>query len=260
MSASLIIVGCGIKFLSHLTSEAKAYIEQSDKLLYLVNDPAMKEWLQKSNPNTESLDEIYQKYTLRNDSYQAITEYILSELRKEQHVCVVLYGHPTVFAKPGLDAVAQAKREGYEARILPGISAEACLFADLLIDPGTCGCQSFEATDFLIHQRQFDTSSHLILWQIDIIGALHNPDSFDNANGLNLLLDYLIPSYPPEHEIYLYEAAQYPGFEPKIEKIQLGQIVDANLTRISTLYIPPAHHAVCDTQVLDRLNIKHLGS
>src|SRR3990167_3227259 len=153
---SLTVVGAGIKFLSHITVEAKAYIEQSQKLLYLVNNPVLKEWLKKTNPNAESLDELYQKYPLRLHCYRAITEYILETVRKRQHVCVVLYGHPSVFAQPALDAVIQAKKEGLDARILPGISAEDCLFADLMIDPGRFGCQSFEASDFLVHERQWD--------------------------------------------------------------------------------------------------------
>lgn len=149
--ASLVVVGTGIKFLSHLTNEVKAYILQSDKVLYLVNDPAMKDWIRQNNPKSESLDPLYAKYPLRIDCYRAITDYILASLKENQHVCVVLYGHPSVFSQPGLNAVIQARKEGFYAKILPGISAEACLFADLLIDPGLHGCQSFEATDFLIH-------------------------------------------------------------------------------------------------------------
>lgn len=70
--ASLIVAGSGIKFLSHLTNEARAYIEQSDAVLYLVNDPAMKEWIKKTNPRSESLDPLYTKYSLRLDCYNAM--------------------------------------------------------------------------------------------------------------------------------------------------------------------------------------------
>jgi hypothetical protein len=34
--------------------------------------------------------------------------------------------------------------------MLPAVSAEDCLFADLGVDPGAAGCQSHEAADFLI--------------------------------------------------------------------------------------------------------------
>lgn len=157
--SSLIVVGSGIKFFAHLTTEAIAYIERSDIVLYLVNDPILKAWIQKQNRNTESLDFLYDSCSFRTEAYQRITNYVLEHLYQIKHVCFTLYGHPSVFSKPGLDAVKQAKKKGYFAKILPAISAEDCLFADLLIDPGSSGCQSFEATDFLIYQRQIDASA-----------------------------------------------------------------------------------------------------
>jgi len=36
--------------------------------------------------------------------------------------------------------------------MLPGISAEDCLFADIGVDPGIYGCQSFEATDLFVNE------------------------------------------------------------------------------------------------------------
>src|SRR5690606_41924587 len=48
--------------------------------------------------------------------------------------------------------------EGFVARMEPGISAEACLYADLGIDPGRHGVQSMEATHFLVYDRVPDTS------------------------------------------------------------------------------------------------------
>ena|SRR3990167_3150080 len=254
-TTSLTIVGSGIKFISHLTTEAKAYILQSEKVLYLVNDPVMKEWIQRNNPNAESLDKLYTQYPMRLHCYQAITNYILNTLQKNLHVCVVLYGHPAVFAKPALDAVIKAKAAGYDTRMLPGISAEDCLFADLLINPGSSGCQSYEATDFLIHCRKIDPSSHLILWQVGIIGVLGHPKSHDNTKGAALLLNYLNQYYHPRHEAVLYEAAQYPGFEPHIDRLPLIQLPTAKFSRLSTLYLPPAHKAPCDEAMLKALNI-----
>lgn len=255
-SASLVVVGSGIKFLAHLTNEAKSYIEQSDKVLYLVNDPAMKMWIQEHNINAESLDHLYTQHSLRSKCYDAIAEHILTALRKNQHVCVVLYGHPSVFSQPGLTAIKRAKNEGYYAKILPGISAEDCLFADLLIDPGQVGCQSFEATDFLIYQREFDLSSHLILWQVDAIGILDNAPDHDSAHGIKLLVEYLQrKGYKHNHTVIIYEAAQYPGFEPRAELTPLEKLTKASFTRISTLYVPPAHAKSCSKTVLHELKI-----
>lgn len=254
-NSSLVVVGSGIKFMSHLTTEAKAYITQSDKVLYLINEPAMKEWIERNSKNAESLDLIYTKYPLRIDCYNAITDYILETLRQGLHLCVVLYGHPAVFAQPALNAVRKAKQEGYYAKVLPGISAEACLFADLLVDPGSIGCQSFEATDLLIHRRQINPYSHLILWQVGIIGALNHPYAHDNNNGARVLLEYLKELYTLKHKVTLYEAAQYPHFEPKMVEFQLQDLPKIAMTPISTLYIPPAGKTGVDNTMIDALGI-----
>ncbi len=212
MNHCLTLIGTGIKFLSHLTVEAEAHIKSAQKLLFLLNDPALQQWVLKQNPTAESLDFLYEKFEQRQDSYQAITHYILETLRKHQQLCVLMYGHPTVFAQPALNAIYQAKEQGYATLILPGISAEDCLFADLQINPGSSGCQSFETTDFLIHQRIFDPRSHLILWQVGIIGVLGHAKYIQNAEAAKILVRYLSKYYALDHEVVLYEAAQFLGF------------------------------------------------
>lgn len=255
-NASLIIVGSGIKSIAHLTTETKAYIKQSDKVLYLVNEPIMKEWIERYSQHAESLEPIYTKYPLRLHCYRAITEYILENLYKKQHVCVVLYGHPTVFAKPALAAVIAAKEKGYYAKALPGISAYDCLFADLLIDPATHGCQAFEATDLLIRRRICDPHSHLLIWQAGFIGNLgHHTTPADNLNGIKLLVQHLSQWYNVEHQVILYEAAQYPHFEPVITKTTLNALVNEHITHITTLYLPPLQKAPIDEFMLKELGI-----
>lgn len=254
-TSSLVVVGCGIKFFAHLTTETIAYIQQSDIVLYLVNDPVLKSWIQKQNQNTESLDFLYRSCSHRAEAYQRITNYVLEHLYQMKHVCFALYGHPSVFSKPGLEAVKQAQKKGYFAKILPAISAEACLFADLLIDPGSLGCQSFEASDFLIHQRQLDASSHLILWQIDAVGIIDHESTNNKKMGILLLLDYLQHFYKPIDEIIIYEAAQYPGLDPRITRTQLQYLPDIQLSTISTLYIPPVKKTHCNEAILSTLGL-----
>jgi uncharacterized protein YabN with tetrapyrrole methylase and pyrophosphatase domain len=168
---SLVVAGTGIKFISHLSTETIAYIKQSDKVIYSLNEPAIEAWIKKNNSNVQSLNFLEHDDKHRIVNYQEITNYIVNEVKKSQHVCVVFYGHPTVFAKSALDAVVQLEKENYFTKILPAISSEDCLFADLRIDPGSHGCQSYEATDFLLRRKKIDPSSHLILWQIGLIGA-----------------------------------------------------------------------------------------
>src|SRR3990167_8979535 len=253
--SSLVVVGSGIKFMSHLQLEPKINIEKAEKVLYLVNEPAIQEWIQRIHPNSESLDSFYAHYPLRLHNYQKITSYILENLKKKQHVCVVMYGHPTVFAQPALDAVIQAKKGGYHAEVLPGISAVDCLFADLLIDFGIRGCQLLEATDLLVNCRKHDPSCPLILWQVGIIGMLGHLTSHhhDNTNAAKILRRYLEGYYSLSHDVILYEAAQYPGFKPKIDKFPLKKLPEAQFSRISTLYIPPEMKNTIDESMLKLL-------
>ena len=97
--------------------------------------------------------------------------------------------------------------------MIPGISAEDCLFADIGLDPGKHGCQSFEATDFLVRKREFDPKSPSILWQVGAIGDLYYHADDNNtetkSNGLGILGRILENYYDKDHEVILY---QLPNF------------------------------------------------
>jgi len=259
-NASLVVVGTGIKFMAHITVETRAYIMESDYVLYLVNEPLMEDWIQNNHPQAESLEKLYTKYPLRSDCYQAIRDYILENLYKEKHICVAIYGHPTVFSEVVSDAVKMAREKGYYAKVLPGISAEDCLFADLLVDPGSCGCQSYEATDLLIHRRPLTPQSHLILWQVGIIGILGHQNSINSQEGLQVLVNYLKDYYSLQHKVFLYEAEQYPSYEPYIQKTTIEKLPEAKTSRLTTLYIPPESKLPCDQKMLEslKMNIQEL--
>ena len=74
---------------------------------------------------------------------------IVAEVELGKTVCAVFYGHPGVFARPSHLAIERTRALGHRAEMLPAVSAEDCLFADLGVDPGD-GCQSFEATNFVV--------------------------------------------------------------------------------------------------------------
>src|SRR5207253_2021122 len=124
----------------------------------------------------------------------------------------------------------------FEARMLPGVSAEDCLFADLGINPGMTGCQSFEATDFLVRRPKFDTRSGLILWQIGPICDLRFRTT-RNLSGIRILVNYLQKYYEPAYEVVLYEAAQLPLCNPIIQRVPLARIPKTRFSPIATLYV-----------------------
>lgn len=252
--SSLVVVGTGIKFLSQLTHEASIYIKKSEKILYLVNDQIFKHWITEINPNNESLDNLYFAFEHRNDSYAAIANYIVSQLDVVKDLCVVMYGHPTFFANPALEAAKIAYKNGHDVMVLPGVSSQDCLYADLMIDPGTSGCQSFDATDFLIYQRKFDPNCHLILYQPDVIGDIGH-SGVDKFKGLSVLQEYLLEFYPKDHEIISYEAAVFPAMESVILKSNLINLANIDFSPISTLYVRPLNRAITNKEYLKKLGL-----
>ena len=155
---------------SQLTPEARAAFESADVALYLVADPVEVGVLERLNPRARSLYDHYEVGRPRQEIYDRMAEEILTEVRSGHTVCAAFYGHPGIFVSPSHQALLTARAEGYPARMLPAVSAEDCLFADLGVDPGEFGCQSYEATDFLLRRRQVDPSAALVLWQVAVIG------------------------------------------------------------------------------------------
>jgi uncharacterized protein YabN with tetrapyrrole methylase and pyrophosphatase domain len=253
-TGSLTVVGTGIQLGTHLTPEARIRIEQADVVLSVVSEPVMQDALEKLNPRTRSLHELYEVGASRAEAYEAMTEEILAEVRAGKDVCAAFYGHPGVFVTPSHEALRRARAEGFPARMLPGVSAEDCLFADLGIDPARFGCQSYEATDFLVHGRRVDTTATLVLWQLGTVGS-DAASAEPRPSGLGVLVDALLELYPSEHEVVVYEASPYPGFDPLICRVPLSDLAPEHVTAMSTLCVPPHEPPRRDLTMLDRLGL-----
>ena len=251
---SLTIVGAGIRPGLHATRESIARIRSADKVLYLLAEIAPISWLDELNPSAESLDDLYRADRPFAEVYEDIVGRILDHVRRPQGVCVVFYGHPSVFDRTSHDAVGRARAEGFEARILPGITAEDCLYADLELDPGAAGCQSFDATDFLVRRRAPDPAVPLILWQVGVVGETRTTGEVRRL-GLSVLGERLEEIYGAEHELVVYEATPFPVGRPMIERCLVRELADAGVTGLSTLYVPPKGAAPRDAEMMARLEM-----
>ena len=253
-SGSLVVVGTGIRTVGQLTVESIAWIKRADRVLYVIGDPIAEAMITELNPEgAESLSGMYAESKPRLQTYEEMIQRILECVRDGNLTCLACYGHPGVFVYPSHESIRRARAEGYSARMLPGISAEDCLFADLGIDPGIYGCQSYEATDFLANGRVIDPTSSVILWQIGVVGdATFKRYQYD-LSAFPLLLERLYRYYPPEHVVYLYEAAVFPGCEPIINPVPLHALGDAPKSAGYTLYIPPAYPTTADPAMYVRM-------
>lgn len=247
---SLTVIGTGIRTVGQLTMEAIAWMQRADKLLYVVADPIAETVMQDLNPEgAQSIAFYYGEGKQREQTYEEMVQHILRCVRSGQRTCGAFYGHPGVFAYPSHESIRRARAEGYEARMLPGISAEDCLFADLGVDPAVNGCQSYEATDFLLNGRQADTSSQLVLWQIGSLCNWTYQRTGYNLRALPLLVARLCELYPPTHCGIVYEAAMFPNCAPVINPIPLAALSERDVSPSSTLYIPPARPPNPDARI-----------
>ncbi|HBD7398676.1 TPA: methylase [Legionella pneumophila] len=234
----LALVGTGIKTIAHITEETKGYICTCDKVLYLVNEPLLERYIHKLAKSSESLDAIYFNSKSREDAYNNLAQYIYRAIEDVDSLCVVIYGHPCVFATPGLLALSGLS-DSIKTVVCPGISAQDCLYADLRFDPASGGIQSFDATEYLLYDRLVDTSSHVVVYQIGMVGNMGLPTNTVNLEAINFIKKKLIKLYKKGKKAIIYEAALYPGTHPKISEFDLEQLDRQELTTLSTLYIPP---------------------
>lgn len=234
-------VGLGMMLGAHLTPRCRSEIEQADVVFGLVSDGIVELWLKTLRPDLRSLQPYYAEGKRRTVSYREMIDAMLAEVRAGHRVCGVFYGHPGVFAQVPHQTVAAVRAEGYEAVMHPGVSAEDCLYADLGIDPGTFGCQHYEASQFMFYRRRLDPSAHLVLWQIGLAGDRSLSRYATGAPHLGLLVDLLVEQgYPADHEVIVYEAATLPIAPPRIDRIPLRSLPGAELRLQSTLVVPPA--------------------
>jgi len=236
---SLACVGIGMTLGAHISPRSRSHIEQADVVFAAVSDPLVELWLQQMNPDVRSLQPLYAEGKSRHDTYREMVDVILAEVRAGKTVCGAFYGHPGVFAQAPHRAIAQARAEGFPAHMEPGISAEDCLYADLGIDPGTVGCQHYEASQLMFYQRRIDPSAVLVLWQAGIAGDRSFRRFATEPAYRQLLVDLLAEHYPLDHPCTVYEAATLPIHRPRMDTVALRELASVPMSAQSTLVLPP---------------------
>jgi uncharacterized protein YabN with tetrapyrrole methylase and pyrophosphatase domain len=234
---SLALIGTGIRT-RHLTPEARAEIGAADELLYLAAEPVHVAWLETLHPRAASLGRHYVAGRDRADAYAAMVEAMLAPARAGRRVAAAFYGHPGVFVTPSHAALARAREEGIPARMLPAVSAEDCLFADLGLDPGRTGCQSYDASHLLRRRPPLDTGALVLVWQISVARERRAVTEPSRA-GLVALAERLLEHYPPGHEVVVYEASPYAAADALVERLPLRELGRHEVTPLATLVVPP---------------------
>lgn len=247
-------MGTGIVVGEHLTAEARSAIERADEVLHLAAEPIGNAFLLGLNPASRSLFGLYRPGVPREDIYARMADEMLAPVRAGRRVCVALYGHPGILARPAHLALSRAREEGLDARLLPAVSALDCLVADLELDPADTGLVTFDATDFVANGRRPDPTAALVLWQLSVLGMADwaaEPD----MSRLGVLADYLGRWYPAAHEVTVYEASPYPVASAEITRVPLTRLAEVDVSPMASLYVPPAERSRPDPELTRRLGL-----
>lgn len=249
---SLVCVGPGVTIGAHISIRCQKHIEQAD-VVFSNCHPIMQAWIETMHGDVRSLQQYYGEGKDRRITYREMTQALLAEVRNGKRVVGVFYGHPGVFAKVPHRSIAQARKEGFDARMEPGISAEDCLYADMGIDPGDYGCQHYEASQFLFYQRAYDPSAYLILWQIALAGDITIAKRLSSPEERQFLVDMLRQNYPGTHKVALYESPTLITDNVREDWICLDELPAADLTSVTTLVVPPGKPMKKDERVMEAL-------
>lgn len=248
----LAVVGLGLRP-GHLTHEARELIEAADIVLMLAAGPMAEAMVNVLAREVAVLNRYYEEGLDRLVTYSRMVEHIIGELRQDRLATLAIYGHPGVYCMPAHAAIQRAKELGFSARMYPAVSAEDALFADLGIDPAGRGCQSYEATHFLLHDKLIDPTSWLIVWQIGVVGEQGWSEQFSSP-GLSLLQEKLVGTYNEAHHATIYFAQEALPDSPLTMAVRLGDLRETTFPPLSTLVVPPVGPDRFDPEMVRALN------
>jgi siroheme synthase len=254
-AGSIACVGLGMTLGSHLTPIARSHIEQADVVFAALSDGIVEMWLERMHPDVRSLQPYYGKGDKsRAITYQEWVEVMMTEVRAGKKVCGVFYGHPGIFAWSPHEVIRVAREEGYPAVMEPGISAEDCLYADLGIDPGSHGCQHYEASQLLFFRVPLNPHAYLVLWQVGLVGDRTMKLFATSPEHRYLLVEVLARDYPRNHEIIIYRGATLPIERPRIRRTTLRNLTAARISAEETVILPPREGLQPNEEILERLD------
>ena len=250
MISHLYIAGSGIQFLSQITLETQSLVVESDCVAYLVNDPAMKIWVQENSKKSFDLDEDYFIDGGRDAAYRSICNRVMNFLKDYKHVCFLVYGHPLLLSSVSYMLIdeCESHKDKVTYKLFPAISSLDMLLCDLKIDPGFRGIQCYEAKRLVDECIDLNKNTPLVIWQIGVVGVtniIHGDYDCDMKENkvrreyLCRLYSHLRIYYPKKQKVIFYQASIYSNKSPIIVELELSKLPESNPGRLVTAYLEP---------------------
>ena len=262
--ADIYIVGLGVLNVDHITCETEVVIRRSKEVLYVDTGVATRTYLESLCPQVTSLFETsYAEDGPRLSAYHHMAARVLDAAMDHPPVTFAMHGHPIVGAYAPFLIRDMAGLLGLEARVLPGISAMDCLFAELMVDPCVGGMQMYEATDLLLRRRPLHADVPALIWQIGCVETRLHTTRVSKPQRFERLRSHLLRFYPPEHRVTAAYSTPHPLMPSTVHRFELQDICQyAHVFHAGfTLFIPATHERPVEDHELRRQmdSVEHLA-
>ena len=93
-----------------------------------------------------------------------------------------------------------------------------------------------------------------MLWQVGLVGDQSLARFSTGPAYRQVLVDVLARDYPLQHEVIIYRTPTLPIQQPRIERLALGELAQADIGMADTVVIPPARAMQPDREIRARLD------
>ncbi len=250
------LVGLGICGIDQITAETERVLRHAREVLFVDTGVATRRYLESLCPRVTSLfDESYADDGHRLGAYHHMAARTIDAALDHAPVAFAMQGHPIVGAcAPALIRDA-AGLLGLSVRVLPGISALDCVFAELLLDPCLHGLQMYEATDLLLRRRPLQADVPALIWQVGSLETRLHTQRRSRPERFTRFQIHLRRFYPAAHPVTAVFATPHPLMQSTIRRFALDEIGSHahDLHAGFTLYVPPLHARPIEDAELCRL-------
>jgi uncharacterized protein YabN with tetrapyrrole methylase and pyrophosphatase domain len=250
------VVGLGIVGAHQITREVDEVLRTCNRTFVIESGYGITEYLESVCPEVESLTSLYEAGKSRLPVYRKMAAHVISAALAEPPVCLAAYGHPWVYCYPTTLIQYAAPLLDLHVEVFPGISSFDTLLVDIGTDLAFDGIQMYEATDLLLRQRPIQDDVTCVIWQATIVGDPTYPEKPLAAKQFEPLQEYLLRTYPGDHEIALVMTKTFPLLRSTVRRFPLKDLAEEleDAPAVGTLYIRPVRsRTIADVELLERM-------
>ena len=257
MTADLTVVGLGIRCPDQVTKETERALRQSNHVFFVDTGLDTRSYLESvCDRVTPLFDDSYVEGDNRISAYQHMAATVVAAAMDHGPVVFAVQGHPTVFVNAPFLMRDMAELLDLSFEVLPGVSSMACLFAELMIDPGVHGIAMYEATDLLLRRRPLVRDVPTLIWQIGSLETQLHTTRAGRPERFRRFVAALCETYPPEHRVTALFSSPHPSVPSQRLDTTIAGLPDlASEIHVGfTLYLPPTRiRPVWDVELWEQM-------